>query len=180
MATKSIADRHKENFRRLMAETHEGNLAIIDDLVADDVVTHGFFGMDATDREEYKQFFANFGAAFGDQAFVVEDLVAEDDLLVVHFSISAVHQGAILGIEPSGKELVDGNRHRPLRGRPYRRGVALPGLPDHPRPARRAPGRRRRLNRNAGPGVFSGRSGGAVARHPSNAEHRTPHRGAEQ
>lgn len=105
MATKSIIDQHKANFRRLMAETHEGNLDVIDDLVAEDVVTHGFFGMDATDREEYKQFFANFGAAFGDQAFVVEHLVAEGDLLVVHFSISAVHQGKILGIEPTGKDL---------------------------------------------------------------------------
>jgi predicted ester cyclase len=73
--------------------------------MAADVVTHGFFGMDASDREGYKAFFANFGAALGDQEFVIEDLVAEDDLLVVHFSISAVHRGEILGIEPTGREL---------------------------------------------------------------------------
>ncbi|MDS0283140.1 ester cyclase [Haloarcula onubensis] len=97
--------RHKENFRRLMAETHEGNLGIVDELVDENVVTHGFFGMDATDREGYKAFFEGFGAAFADQEFVVEDLVAEDDLLVVHFSIAAVHRGEILGIEPTGREL---------------------------------------------------------------------------
>lgn len=104
-ATEETTEQHKEGFRRLMAETHEGNLDVIDELVAEDVVTHGFFGMDASDREGYKAFFANFGAAFGDQEFVIEDLVAEDDLLVVHFSISAVHRGEILGIEPTGREL---------------------------------------------------------------------------
>jgi predicted ester cyclase len=104
-ATEETTEQHKEGFRRLMAETHEGNLDVIDELVAEDVVTHGFFGMDASDREGYKAFFANFGAALGDQEFVIEDLVAEDDLLVVHFSISAVHRGEILGIEPTGREL---------------------------------------------------------------------------
>ncbi|WP_101297267.1 ester cyclase [Halegenticoccus soli] len=104
-ADETTAERHKESFRRLMAETHEGNLDVIDELVSEGVVTHGFFGMDATDREGYKEFFANFGAAFGDQEFVVEDLIAEGDTLVVHFSISAVHRGEILGIEPTGKEL---------------------------------------------------------------------------
>jgi len=99
------AEQHKENFRRLMAETHEGELDVIDEIVAEDVVTHGFFDMDATDREGYKRFFERFGAAFGDQEFVIEDLVAEDDLLVVHFSISAVHQGKILGIEPTERKL---------------------------------------------------------------------------
>ncbi|WP_435348883.1 ester cyclase [Haloarchaeobius sp. HRN-SO-5] len=105
MSTPESMARHKENFRRLMAETHEGNLDVVDELVAEDVVTHGFFGLDATDREGYKRFFRNFGAAFGDQEFVIEHLVAEDDLLVVHFTISAVHQGEILGIEPTGREL---------------------------------------------------------------------------
>jgi len=105
MATSETIQQHKENFRRLMAETHEGNLDVIDDLVDEDVVTHGFFAMDATDREGYKEFFANFGAAFGDQEFVIEDLVAEGDLLVVHFGISAVHRGEILGIEATGREL---------------------------------------------------------------------------
>lgn len=97
--------KHKANFERLMAETHEGHLDVIDEIVAPDVVTHGFFGMDATDREGYKAFFENFGTAFGDQEFVIERLVAEEDLLVVHFSISAVHRGEILGIEPTGAEL---------------------------------------------------------------------------
>lgn len=97
--------RHKENFRRLMRETHEGNFGVIDELVAEDVVTHGFFGMDATDRAGYRAFFEGFGAAFGDQEFVIEDLVAEADLLVVHFTISAVHRGEILGVEPTGRRL---------------------------------------------------------------------------
>lgn len=105
MATAETIERHKENFRRLMAETHDGDLNVIDELVAEDVTTHGFFGLDATDRDGYKQFFEHFGAAFGDQRFVIQDLVAEDDLLVVHFIISAVHRGEILGIEPTGTQL---------------------------------------------------------------------------
>jgi predicted ester cyclase len=105
MATIDTIEQHKENFRRLMSETHEGNLGIIDEIVDEDVVTHGFFGMDATNRDEYKEFFVGFGSAFGDQEFVIQDLIAEEDLLVVHFSISAVHQGRILGVEPTGKGL---------------------------------------------------------------------------
>lgn len=104
-STAEPIDRHKESFRRLMAETHEGNLDVIDELVGEDVVTHGFFGMDASDREGYKEFFANFGAAFGDQEFVIEDLIAEGDLLAVRFTMSAVHRGEILGVEPTGREL---------------------------------------------------------------------------
>lgn len=99
------SDGHEESFRRLMAETHEGNVDVIDELVDANVVTHGFFGMDASDREGYRAFFERFGAAFGNQEFVVEDLVVEGDLLVVRFSMSAVHRGEILGIEPTGRAL---------------------------------------------------------------------------
>lgn len=105
VASVETTEQNKQTLERLLEATHHGNFDVIDEVVAPDVVTHGFFGMDATDREGYRRFFENFAAAFGDQEFVVDDMVADGGKVGVQFTISAVHQGEILGIEPTGERL---------------------------------------------------------------------------
>lgn len=45
------------------------------------------------------------GRVFGSPHYSIERLVAEGDLVVWHWRFRAVHQGEILGIAPSGKQL---------------------------------------------------------------------------
>ncbi|WP_435182033.1 ester cyclase [Halorussus sp. AFM4] len=101
----TVEERNKENLARLLEETHRENFDVVDELATEDVTTHGFFGMDATDRESYRRFYEDFAAAFGDQEFEVEDLIAEGDKVVVHFTITATHRGEVLGIEPTNERL---------------------------------------------------------------------------
>ena len=105
-ASDAIATAENERIlRRFLEHTHEGEFDLFDELVSPTVVTHGFFGMDASDREGYRRFFENFDRAFGDQKFVLEDLIADGDRIAIRFAISAVHRGEILGIEPTGERI---------------------------------------------------------------------------
>lgn len=53
--------------------------------------------------EEYKQSMAKFHAAFPNLHFVVEDVVAERDRVVVHWTLRATHLGEYRGRAPTGK-----------------------------------------------------------------------------
>lgn len=101
----SVEERNKETLRRLLEETHRENFGVAEEVAVEDVRTHGFFGMDATDREGYRRFYEGFAEAFGDQEFEVENLFAEGDAVVVHFTITATHRGEVLGIDPTGERL---------------------------------------------------------------------------
>jgi len=46
-----------------------------------------------------------YGASFPDQRFTVEDLVAEGDKVVVRWTVRGTHQGELMGIAPTGKQV---------------------------------------------------------------------------
>lgn len=86
--------------------THAGDLDIIDTTVAEGIVTHGFpGGRNPSSREDYKQFFRDFGAAFGGMAYRIEAMVSEDDLVAVRFHIEVDHIGAYAGVPATGRRV---------------------------------------------------------------------------
>jgi steroid delta-isomerase-like uncharacterized protein len=46
------------------------------------------------------------GKVFPDAQYSIEDLVAENDLVVWHWTFRATHQSELMGIPPSGKSIV--------------------------------------------------------------------------
>lgn len=97
------AENHKAVVRRLFEEVMKGNLAVADELIAEDYVQHSIFGI-PNGRESFKQFFLAFAAAVPDAQFVVEDVIAEGDKVVTRLTVTGTQTGTLQGIPPTGKK----------------------------------------------------------------------------
>lgn len=100
------SDQNKKIVRRLFEEPWEGNLAVVDELVASDYVGH-----DAADPEPLrgpqgvKEFISTYRAAFPDVRITVEQQLAEGDLVATRWSGRGTHEGELMGVEPTGKHV---------------------------------------------------------------------------
>ena len=98
-------NRNREVVRRFLEDTHSGRLEVIEQTVSPQIVTHGLFGMDPDSREGYRRFFQVIGDALHQMVFSIDAMVAEGDKVAVHFSLSAIHGGELLGVPASGRPL---------------------------------------------------------------------------
>lgn len=83
--------------RKLAAHGH--------DLLAEGFRYHGAAGMEL-DRDAYIGFMAGLADAFPDMAMQFEPVIADGDKVGVHWQNSFTHQGAYMGVEPTGNRLV--------------------------------------------------------------------------
>lgn len=98
---------HKDIVRRMNEEVWgDGDLALIDEFVADDYVEHNTASPeDIRGPAGYKENVEMFHAAFSDVTVTTEHLIAEEDKVVNHYTIEAVNDGPFMGIEPTGTEV---------------------------------------------------------------------------
>ncbi len=98
---KAIADRWFEALTSL-----EGTEKAADELLAPDFVGHCPPTPDIHGPEEYKQWIAKTFQAYPDARFIVEDMVAEGDRVVVRYTLRGTHEGTTrMGVAPTGKEV---------------------------------------------------------------------------
>jgi predicted ester cyclase len=101
------AEENKELIRRFYAEIDAGNLAAMDELVAEDYANHHpppFPGL-ASGREGLKQAFQIFWEATPGR-HVIEDQVAEGDKVVTRLTAYGRHEGELPGgLTPTGRDL---------------------------------------------------------------------------
>jgi predicted ester cyclase len=97
-----MLDRNKAVVRRFYETTGAGDLSIIDELLAQDVVIHGSFG-DHQGRDNIKQIMAGQRSTFPDWHVTVDDQIAEGDRVVSRLTVGGTHEGVMMGIEPTGK-----------------------------------------------------------------------------
>lgn len=76
----------------------------LDKMIAEDYVTHSRLPGVTPDREGMKQWMMNVKSAFPDVHFTVEQQVAEGDLVVTRWSATGTHDGAFMGVPPTGKK----------------------------------------------------------------------------
>lgn len=85
---------------------NNGNLEVVDELVASDYELHipnapkEFRG-----PEGFKEFVQMYRTAFPDLTLSVEDRVVEGDKIVDRFMCRGTHEGELMGIEPTGEEI---------------------------------------------------------------------------
>jgi predicted ester cyclase len=101
------AEENKALVRRFYEEVDAGNLAAMDDLVAEDYVNHHpppFPGLSGG-REGLKQAFQIFWDATPGR-HEIEDQIADGDKVVTRLTAHGRHEGALPGpIPPTGKEI---------------------------------------------------------------------------
>ena len=99
----------KENVaisRRIMDEVwNQGNMAVADELIAADVVDNNAPPGFPPGREGFKAQVNMYHTAFPGVRMVVEDQIAEGDKVVTRWSGHGTHQGELMGIPPTGKQV---------------------------------------------------------------------------
>ena len=98
---KAIIMRYVEEF------WNQKNLDVADELMSADVVAHEAITVHLLGQglESHKQAAAMYIAAFPDLHATVDDLFAEGDMVVERWTCTATHQGELMGISPSGKQV---------------------------------------------------------------------------
>lgn len=98
-------DANVETVKRFFQGTHTGVLDVVDETVSEGIETHGFPGGNPSSREEYKQWFRTFSAAFSNMAFEIKAIAADDEHVAVRWLVSVDHTGTFAGISPTGRRI---------------------------------------------------------------------------
>ena len=102
-------EENKAIMHRFYEEISKGNLDVVDELVALDLVEHSpFVPGQATGRQGTLELFTMIHAAFPDLYIIAEDMVAEGDKVVTRGTMSGTHKGEFMGIAPTGKRMTVG------------------------------------------------------------------------
>jgi steroid delta-isomerase-like uncharacterized protein len=99
------ADTNKEIVRRLGVEPWEGNLDVIDELVAPDYVGHDPAQPEMHGTEGIKEFITGYLAGFPDGRITIDGQFAEGDMVATRWTGRGTHQGELRGIPPTGKQV---------------------------------------------------------------------------
>jgi steroid delta-isomerase-like uncharacterized protein len=81
------------------------NVALIDQLLSPDFLSHDPFPGLPADREGERKLLAVHIAAWADAESTVEDQIAEGEKVVTRWTFAATHKGEFLGIAPTGKRV---------------------------------------------------------------------------
>jgi steroid delta-isomerase-like uncharacterized protein len=98
---------NKAVVRRIYEELfNQRHLAVADELSAPDAINYEAPpGIIPEGPESAKQIVQMLLSAFPDLHMTIEDMVAEDDKVVVRTTFNGTHQGAFMGIPPTGKRV---------------------------------------------------------------------------
>lgn len=84
----------------------DGDLEIVDEVIAEDFTNHNPIVPDAPPGPEgFKQNVTAILTAFPDIEFTTEDTIADGDKVVIRVVGRGTHDGELLGIEPTGREV---------------------------------------------------------------------------
>jgi steroid delta-isomerase-like uncharacterized protein len=100
------AEANKALVRRVYEEgLNQGNLAILDELLADDLADHSLFPGQATGRESFTRRFTLVRTAFPDVTMTVEDAMAEGDKVICRWTLRGTHTGPFASLPATGRSV---------------------------------------------------------------------------
>jgi steroid delta-isomerase-like uncharacterized protein len=98
-------EQNKAVVRRLFEEAvNQRNIAVLDELLADDIAIHTPVPGVEPGLEGFKRFLGIFLDAFPQQSAEIHQMVAEGDRVAVLHTHHVVHGGELMGLPPTGKE----------------------------------------------------------------------------
>jgi steroid delta-isomerase-like uncharacterized protein len=100
------AEENKDIVRRFWGVWEEGNIDLVDELLAPDYINHSPATPDQpTDPEGVKAVVGMFRSGMPDLRVVVEDMIAEGDKVAVRYTLEGTHEGELFGVPPTGQRL---------------------------------------------------------------------------
>ncbi|WP_170977333.1 ester cyclase [Halorussus salinisoli] len=84
-----------------------GDIDALNDVIAEDVILHTPEALRGTlhGRDAYKDNLRMSRGALPDLFFEPNDVVAENDTVMAYCTFGGIHEGEVMGIEPTGKEV---------------------------------------------------------------------------
>lgn len=99
-----MSEQNRRLVRRTFDEVYnQGNLALVDELVAHDFVIHSP-SAEIQGPANTKQYVAMLRRAFPDLHFTIEDQLVDGDKVVTRWTARGTHRGEFQGIPPTGKQ----------------------------------------------------------------------------
>lgn len=100
------AEANKALVRRLVEQGQSrGNLAVVDEILADDFIDHSPFpGVPAT-RDGVKMLFGYLRSVFPDLRVRIDEQVAEEEKVVTRKTFEGTHEGEFMGVPPTGRPI---------------------------------------------------------------------------
>jgi predicted ester cyclase len=90
--------------KRIFEEAfNQGNLAVVDELLAPGHQAHNAFGGAPSGPQGLKWQIVMFRSAFSDLHCTVEEEIEEDDRFSAHWTMRGTHKGSFLGNPPTGR-----------------------------------------------------------------------------
>lgn len=101
-----MSEENKALARRYNEEVwNNRNLDVIDELMADDMVDHALPPQIPPGPDGAKAFVGMYVSAFPDVKITIDDLVAEGDKVVTRWTATGRHEGELMGIPATGKQV---------------------------------------------------------------------------
>jgi steroid delta-isomerase-like uncharacterized protein len=100
------AEESKDIVRQFWRVWEEGNIDLVDELLAPDYVNRTPATPDQpTGPEGVKGVVGMFRTGMPDLKVVIEDMIAEGDKVAVRYTLEGTHEGELFGIPPTGRRL---------------------------------------------------------------------------
>ncbi len=100
-----MSDENKAVVRRMYQAIGEGDLAVLADLIDDDLIEHEEFPGLEPNKQGVLQFFQQLRKAFPDLRMTAEDLIAEGDKVFIRGTMSGTQGGDFMGIPATGRPI---------------------------------------------------------------------------
>lgn len=98
---------NKAVINRLYEEVfNKGNLALVDELIAPNYVSHAPGGQEFKGTDGFKQFVTQSRAVLPDLKMTLEHIVAEGDKVAHTARMQGTFNGEYMGITPTGKQVI--------------------------------------------------------------------------
>ena len=96
---------NKDTMKRFYDSISSGELAVVDEVLAEEFVEHDEFPGIPQSREGVRQFFEMARGGFPDLRLRLLHLVEEGDVCVAHGLFEGTHDGSWMGLEPTGRRV---------------------------------------------------------------------------
>ena len=98
------AETNKQMVRRLVDEGQcNGNLAVVDELLAEDFIDHSPFPGVPPTREGVKMVFGYLRSVFPDLQVRIDEQIADDEKVVTRKTFAGTHRAEFMGVPPAGR-----------------------------------------------------------------------------
>ena len=100
------AEESKATMRRYFGVFEQGNIDLLDELLAAGYINHTPATPDLpTGPEGVKGVVSMFRSAMPDLRVFVEDMIAEGDKVATRYTLEGTHEGELFGVPPTGQRL---------------------------------------------------------------------------